>query len=107
MIDLSREKLITLSEAAKLFPSRSGKPIHIATIYAYTGRGKRGVVLESIQAGDIRCTTREAVGRFFTELTRRKRLRPVQADAGAEEAKAAGERLRNTVFRRRTHKSTE
>ena len=102
-IDLSREELIPLTAAIKLFPRpRIGQKLHLSTIYAYTTRGKRGVVLESIQAGDIRCTSEAAVQRFFSELTRRANLRPIQAATPEPqaEAQAANERLKQLVFRR-------
>lgn len=100
-IDLSREKLIPLTEAIKLFPRpRIGQKLHLSTIYAYTTRGKRGVVLESVQAGDIRCTSEAAVQRFFSELTRRANLRPIQATTAVTQAAAANERLQKGVFGR-------
>ncbi len=100
-VDLSREKLIPLTEAAKHFPRpKEGQKLHLATLYAYTTRGKRGVVLESVQAGDIRCTTLEAIQRFFGELTRRARLRPIQATSATDEAAAARSRLAHLFSKR-------
>ena len=101
-IDLSKERLITLIEAAKHFPrSKPGKKLHLATLYAYTTRGKRGVILESVQAGDIRCTTVEAIARFFEALSRKKGLTPPSDTSnGHGDAASANQRLLNGVFGR-------
>ena len=68
MIDCNRETLLTLSEAAKLLPARrAGKKTHISCLYRWTKTGCRGVVLESLQVGGTRCTSKEALARFFRE----------------------------------------
>ncbi len=69
-IDPLEEDLISLSEAAKLLPIRpGGKRPHIATLYRWTSRGVRGVVLESTQCGGTRATSKEAIRRFCERLT--------------------------------------
>ena len=70
MIDLS-EKVITVSDAAKRIPRRrAGRRCHVATAYRWTVAGCRGVVLESLQVGATRCTSVQALQRFFDALTR-------------------------------------
>ena len=70
MIDISRESMISLSEAAKSLPRRrAGRKPNIATLYRWTTVGCRGVVLEFLQIGGTRCTSREAMQRFFDALT--------------------------------------
>ena len=70
MIDPSSEKLISLKEAAKGLPGRRmGKRPHVSCIYRWTVAGCRGIVLESIQVGGTRCTSLEAISRFFRSLT--------------------------------------
>jgi len=70
MIDPTRETLISLSQAAKGLPRRrGGKRPHISCIYRWTTTGCRGVVLESVQVGGTRCTSQEALARFFRRLT--------------------------------------
>lgn len=101
-INPSVERLITLSEAAALFPTTSkGKKPHISALYRYTTVGLHGVVLDSVQAGSKRCTSREAVYRFFAALTSRQRLTPVIDGSAHREAEAAGQRLAATVFANR------
>jgi hypothetical protein len=70
MIDSNTETLISLSEAAKHLPRRrAGKRPHVSCIYRWTTAGCRGVILESIQVGGTRCTSKEALARFFCRLT--------------------------------------
>lgn len=70
MIDVGSEQLISLAEAAGLLPcGRKGRSPDVKTVYAWTTNGCRSVVLESVQIGGRRCTTREAVLRFIAALT--------------------------------------
>jgi hypothetical protein len=70
MIDPLSENLITLAEAARLCPRRRrGRPSHVSSIYRWSTNGCRGVRLETIQVGGTRCTSREALARFFQVLT--------------------------------------
>jgi hypothetical protein len=70
MIDPLAETLISLADAAKSCPKRrGGKKTHVSCIYRWTTVGCRGVVLESIQIGGTRCTSHEALARFFARLT--------------------------------------
>jgi hypothetical protein len=70
MIDSNNESLISLAQTAKCLPERrGGKRPHISCIYRWTTSGCKGVVLESIQVGGTRCTSKEALARFFQRLT--------------------------------------
>jgi len=69
MIEISKESVLPLTEVAALLPRRSGKKVHIATLYRWTVDGCRGVVLESIQVGSTRCSSREALQRFVNQLS--------------------------------------
>jgi len=70
MIDPNEETLLSLTQAAKTLPARrGGKRAHVSCLYRWTTAGCKGVVLESIQVGGTRCTSREALGRFFQRLT--------------------------------------
>jgi hypothetical protein len=69
-IDTSSEKILTLGQAAAELPRRRrGRKTHISTLYRWTVSGCRGVILESIQIGATRCTSREALQRFFERLS--------------------------------------
>jgi hypothetical protein len=77
MIDTQSEQLITFSQAADDLPRRRrGRKTHVSTLYRWATAGCRGVVLETIQVGATRCTSREALRRFFELLSQ-----PVQAGA--------------------------
>ena len=70
MIDPNTETLLALSEATRHLPRRRrGKKPHVSCLYRWTTSGCKGVVLESIQVGGTRCTSREALARFFHRLT--------------------------------------
>ena len=70
MIDVQTETLVSLSEAAKNLPRRrAGKRPHVCTLYRWSQRGCKGVLLETVQIGGTRCTSKEALARFFQRLT--------------------------------------
>ena len=70
MIDAMAEYILSLKEAARFLPvRRAGKRPHVSCIYRWTTSGCRGVILESLQIGGTRCTSREALARFFEQLT--------------------------------------
>ena len=69
-IDLLSEQPISLTEAAKHLPRRRrGKKPHVSCLYRWSAGGCRGIVLETVQIGGTRCTSREALARFFERLT--------------------------------------
>jgi Protein of unknown function (DUF1580) len=77
MIDSQYEHIVTFSQAADDLPRRRrGRKTHISTLYRWATVGCRGVVLETIQIGATRCTSLEALQRFFERLSQ-----PVQAGA--------------------------
>jgi hypothetical protein len=70
VIDPNNETLISLADAAKSLPTRRRrKRPHVSCLYRWTTRGCKGVVLESLQCGGTRVTSKEALGRFFEALT--------------------------------------
>lgn len=69
-IDITSEQVVTLAEATQHVPRRrGGKYPHFATLWRWATRGCRGVVLETIMVGGTRCTSVEALQRFFDALT--------------------------------------
>ncbi len=72
MIDSRTEEILSLTEVAKRLPiRRGGKRPHLSCLYRWTVSGCRGVVLESISIGGTRCTSTEALQRFFDRLSRK------------------------------------
>jgi hypothetical protein len=70
-IDISNETLVTLTEATHhLPPRRKGKRPAVSTLFRWAQRGIRGVRLETLQVGGTKCTSLEALQRFFDRLTR-------------------------------------
>jgi hypothetical protein len=64
------EQKMTLTQAAAWLPRRRGRRTHVSTLYRWTQTGCRGVRLEYVQIGATRCTSLEALQRFFDRLTR-------------------------------------
>lgn len=70
MIDFTKERTFPLSQASRKIPRRrSGKRVHTATLYRWAAVGCRGVILETLQLGGTKCTSREALQRFFERLS--------------------------------------
>src|SRR5262245_12994312 len=73
-IEIGREQLLTLRQAARLYPlGADGRPTHSGTVarHCLTGlldRDGQRTYLEHIKAGGRLCTSVEAVQRFFTRL---------------------------------------
>jgi hypothetical protein len=77
------ETILPPPEAAKEVPRRRrGRKTHVSTLYRWMTSGCRGVVLESIQVGGTRCTSREALQRFFERLSEPDPAGPVGAHPG-------------------------
>jgi hypothetical protein len=113
MIDT--EELLSLTEAAKLLPRRrAGKPAHVSCLYRWTQIGCRGVRLEFVQVGATRCTSREALSRFFAALSTQAEPSlippPPTAALTATRRKAieaAEKRLAQAAVRTATHYSSQ
>jgi hypothetical protein len=64
------ENLMSFGEATTLIPKRrAGRKCSTATLYRWVREGVRGVKLEAIAVGGGLCTSREALERFFSEVT--------------------------------------
>ena len=70
MIDIQSEQVVSLTDATKVIPKRrGGKRPHVATIYRWAQCGHRGVILVTLQVGGTKCTSIEALQRFFERLS--------------------------------------
>jgi hypothetical protein len=70
MIDTTAEVPVPLAQAAAELPRRRhGQKTHASTLYKWSTTGCRGVVLETIQVGATRCTSMQALQRFYEQLT--------------------------------------
>ena len=69
MIDVSKEKLLTIREVPRRLPPRpTGRRVHISAVYRWLGRGLGGVRLEWTKLGNTRYTSEEALQRFADKL---------------------------------------
>jgi Protein of unknown function (DUF1580) len=70
MVDHRSEHVVSFAQAADELPRRRrGRKTHVSTLYRWATVGCRGVILETIQIGGTRCTSREALQRFFERLS--------------------------------------
>jgi hypothetical protein len=68
-IDILTETVLPFAAAARSIPRlRAEKPVNPATLWRWASHGLRGVKLETIRCGGTRCTSREALKRFFAAL---------------------------------------
>jgi hypothetical protein len=64
------EEILPLSEAARRLPRRRrGRQVAVSTLYRWATVGIRGIRLEVIQIGGTKCTSQQALERFFDQLT--------------------------------------
>jgi hypothetical protein len=88
MIDTKKEQLLTLAEVANLLPRRrAGRKTSLSCVYRWTTAGCRGVRLEFTQVGGTRCTSRDALARFFEKLSAVQK-RPSDAAGNADPGRA-------------------
>ncbi len=79
MIDISIETVVSPAGATKHVPRRrADKKCNVATVYRWMQVGVRGIRLESICIGGTRCTSLEALQRFFDALTAQAEGQPVE-----------------------------
>jgi len=70
MIDTSTEQLIPLNQlSAAAIPGMESKPVPPRTVRNWCSSGVRGIRLESVKIGGMRCTSTAALNRFFQAVT--------------------------------------
>jgi hypothetical protein len=70
MLDLASEKIIFLTDAAKLLPRhRRGRPVSASTLWRWAMRGAHGVRLETARLPSGLVTSVEALQRFVQRLS--------------------------------------
>ncbi|MDZ4784350.1 MAG: DUF1580 domain-containing protein [Planctomycetia bacterium] len=69
-IDVARESVLSFAEAARFVGKLKGtKRVAFQTLFRWATKGCRRIVLDTIFVGGSRCTSVEALQRFFTALT--------------------------------------
>jgi hypothetical protein len=77
-IDIQTETVLPFAAAARRLPRlRADRPVNPATLWRWGSHGLRGVRLETCRVGGTRCTSMEALARFFAALEGRK-VEPAQ-----------------------------
>lgn len=69
--------MLTLSEAARLFPRRHGKTLSLVAMRRRILRGEAGVRLRATRDGRQWFTSAEWVAEFAAEVTRRRLSQPI------------------------------
>lgn len=94
MIDIKTEKTIPFTEAARqLSRLLGGKKTHVSTIHRWATSGCKGIILEWIQIGGTRCTSIEALQRFFNRLSSNSNSEPaIEASRSVTARQRANER---------------
>lgn len=72
MIDIQRENILTLAQASKRIPGRTGPSLSVSTIHRWVLNGVGGTYLETIMVGGRKMTSVEAIQRFCDARTRSK-----------------------------------
>jgi len=87
-IDINRESLLTLPQAAKRLPSsRPGRKLNVSTLWRWASSGvKGGVVLETVTIGGTRFTSTEALQRFSERCSAGQTAPPSPSPTKAREA---------------------
>lgn len=68
---LQGEELLTFTEAASVLPRRrGGAKTAISTLWRWSKRGSRGVVLETVHVGGNVYVSRDALGDFIAKRSR-------------------------------------
>ena len=88
---MPHDQLIAIKDAAPLFPSRDGKPPHLATIRRWIIAGVKGRRLPAARVGAMWYTTREWIEEFMAPSTTRDV--PVQVVVERRRHEAAKARL--------------
>ena len=106
-IDLEREELYSLADIVQFIPRsvqtrkkiHRSAPLRWARVGLKAGDGR--VFLEVVKAGGCLATSKEAIHRFFDELTRRASLPNGSAASPGKDDLATGDRAKSSDIQRR------
>jgi hypothetical protein len=100
-IDTREEQVYPLNAIRKFLPPspRTGNPVHPSVVFRWIKRGLKAgdgttVHLDAVKAGNNLCTSREAVERFFSDLTARSGLPITAQTVGSRERERISRDLR-------------
>ena len=97
MINSMTECVVSFAQASANPPlRREGRKTHVSTLHRWATVGCRGCVLETIQVGGTRCTSLEALQRFFEALTAARRGEPPTGSGCVGVSRSHAHRLRDS-----------
>lgn len=99
---LNRRSLVPLTEVPKVLArcglrSKTGKRLHISTVYRWTTRDIRGHQLSTVKVGRTRCTSTDDVIRFIRAINESNASVPQAKPRSTREAKRISRRARAIV----------
>ena len=68
MQETDKTRMVLLSEAASLLPTRNAKKVHPSTLHRWRSKGVRGVRLACYRVGNCWFTTQNALDEFSAKL---------------------------------------
>ena len=74
-IDITRDTLISLEDAAKMFPKAGGGHVHAKTVRNWITNGYHGIRLDGAQVGSKFYTTADALRSFSRRLNELRQMR--------------------------------
>jgi hypothetical protein len=99
-IDARVEQILPLSQIREFLPPspRTGRPVHPSALVRWIHHGLKAgdgstVHLEALKCGGSLCTSREAVHRFFSELSTRAGLKANSLAVCTHESEQTGREL--------------
>jgi hypothetical protein len=79
-IDITKDKLISLEDAAKMFPKAGGGHVHAKTVRNWITSGYHGIKLDGAQVGSKFYTTADALRTFSRRLNELRQVRSRKVD---------------------------
>ena len=76
MQEIDKNRMVLLSKAAVLLPTRNEKKVHPSTLHRWRSRGIRGVRLTCNRVGGCWFTTQNALDAFCAELSANPESKP-------------------------------
>jgi len=93
-IDIAKEEIVPLVQVPVRVPrQRGGKKLAVSTAFRWAKAGLRGVRLETIQIGGTKCTSVQALQRFFEALSELSYAEPAEERRRAQDVARAGQEL--------------
>jgi len=99
-VSLATEQLIPFNQVPNLLPRlRRGRKPHVGSIFRWAQKGLSGHRLEYLQVGGVKCTSVEALQRFFEKITSpNRRVAPHSFAKRQREIKRATDEVQRLLY---------